>query len=478
MRIGRLSLAADVDRPAATPDGASLAASGAAVMTARAFSVVAALAQLPLLTRTLPPQDFALIAAAIATGTFVSLAAAESTTLAFQRFPGDVRDRSTYRFARRRILIGVFLSATVGLTIGFTLGQSQFVIASLGWGIGLAATRFASTAWLMWQRPWRYAWGIALTTGTRTVLLVALVLGGSDAFLAVALAGVASALAVVWTAPSALGARLVSRPWPRYLGLHLGLASAGISVVLNLDRVLLPHLTAPADAGRYAAMFAVASLGLGAILDIATTVLFPRVLHLWDAGSANRIVAARLTDATALATCAVSAAAVGALPFGLAALIDLLTGGTYLDQPVVACLLAATGLFAMGRQAGWILVFRLEARRLKSITLGASAVNIVLILGLVPWLGANGAALASISALVTYAIATQRAAAAPFSTTALSVALFVCGVLPFIVTTGWVSAVAAVVILSASGLGRRYVKGLAHVRRLGAVDRAPVRTST
>lgn len=382
-------------------EGSSRLSSGTAVAFAMAFSLIAAAVQLPILTRALSPHDYAFLVAAMASGTYFSLASMESPGLAFQRFPGMADNRGHYRYARRQsfhLTIAVlFLS---GLFILF-FGYRDTVLAAIGWGSGLAAMRLVAIAWLMWGSPWRYALTLAASTGIRTVVLITLITQRVSPMSAVCIAGVSSALVVLSISPRLRHVALPARPWPRFTGTTLALGSIGITMLANFDLIVLPHLTAAEEAGRYAAMTALATLSIGAMASAISTAIFPAALRQWENGR----------EQTVLTTCrrvqlfilAVGTAGIfTSLLLGETVLSRLL-GSRYAAAPLLACLVAAVTAYALGQQASWIHNLGMHSHIIRNSVILAVTVNIPLIFILSPHLGARGAAIASVACYGTYA---------------------------------------------------------------------------
>lgn len=182
-----------------TPRGAQakLRTQAVAVATARIASLLAAAIQLPLLTRLLPPDDYAFVAAALAMATYVSLLSGDATTLAFRRFPGSFDDRGNYAFGIRRIRNGFLAAALLVLTVGWLLSRWDLALAVTGWAAGLVGMRYVSTAWIMWQRGWWYAGNLMASTTARTAVLLCLLFTGSSTYMAVAAAGATSCCVAV-----------------------------------------------------------------------------------------------------------------------------------------------------------------------------------------------------------------------------------------------------------------------------------------
>jgi O-antigen/teichoic acid export membrane protein len=381
--------------------GSSRFASGAAVAFARIFSLIAAAVQLPILTRTLSPHDYAFLVAAMAGGTYASLVSVEAPSLAFQRFPGDSDNRGRYRFARRQYF--QLTIAVLCLSILFVLffGYQDIVLAAIGWGSGLAAMRIVSTAWLMWGSPWRYALTLAASTAMRTIVLILLIEQRTSPMLAVSIAGLSSALVVLFLSPKLRHVTLPARPWPRFTGTTLALGSIGITILANFDLMVLPHLTAPEEAGRYAAMTTLATLSIGAAASMISTAVFPRALRDWEGG---REWAVRTTcRRVQLFILAMGTAGICTSLLVGETVLGHLLGSRYAAAPLLACLLAAVTAYALGQQASWIHNLGMHAHVIRNSVILAVIVNILLIFVLTPRLGAYGAAIASIACYATYA---------------------------------------------------------------------------
>lgn len=322
-----------------------------AVAAARLVSAVSAAVQLPILTRSLPPAEFALVAALMAVATYVSLFSGDPTTLAFQRFPGTRRALTNYYFAAWRIAAAF---ALVGLAAGVALGlvvSRAFALGVVGWALGLAVARFTSTAWLMWGEPWRYSTNLMASTLVRTCVLLALVMNGFDALLALGAAGVASAAVALALSPRVRSARGVARPWRLSMGLVLALGSLGSTIIVSADKLIVPSVATLDDAGRYGALYQAVALTVGAALSIMGTALFPAVLARWDRGDVTSAVGVvRRT----LALCVVAAA----LTFAALALIgewliERVLGAEYVDMQMAFLIAAAACVYQLGQQASW-----------------------------------------------------------------------------------------------------------------------------
>jgi O-antigen/teichoic acid export membrane protein len=425
--------------------------SGSAVAFARLFSLVCAAAQLPLLTRFLSPSEYSGIAVAIAIATYFSLLSAEPIILGFQRFPGSDSERFNYAYALTWTLSAVAAAGLLVLGGGYLLVRTVDAFAFVGWGIGIAASRLVSAAWLMWGRPWQYAWNLMASTGTRTIVLLLAVLAGWDPMLSLGVAGLASAAAALSIAPRIAFVRRVwtSRPWPVSFGLNLALASLAFTVLSSGNLLLLPLFTPSDRVGMYAAMTQVGALTSAAILGLAFTVLYPRLRLAWDAGHRAAVNA----DLTAFQLAALFVALVTVFLVYVADhfLLKFVVPGDFIDGAVLAPLIMATAYAAIGQISSWSHQFQLDAGRVARETTMAAFVGIVTTLGLTILFQEQGAAIGTASGFLFY-LARMRAgthlpslvtmAAAGSFTLTLAVAF-----VPFV----WSNAVAYLALALAGG---------------------------
>jgi O-antigen/teichoic acid export membrane protein len=373
-----------------------------AVTCARVVSLLAAAVQLPLLTHDLSATEYAIVASAIATGNYVSIASAEPSTLAFQRFPGTLDERSSFRSARASIAKSASIVCCAAVVLGLLTHSTVALLAAGGWGMGLASMRFVSIAWLMWLSPWRYAVCLMMSTSCRTAVLVGLIAGGVNPEAAVGIAGIVSAAVGIGLAPRARGALRGEKRWPRGLGVSLAMGSAGLTIVVNLDQVLLPHLIRASLAGVYAAMANFGVLTLGGGLGLIVTNVFPRALREWDAGRQdavvhllNRLVALTIVLA---AFCALLLSCVGA-----AVLAEVTTSG-FVDVRLCVCLMYATAIYYVSQIQSWLTNFRLGYKWIRNSSVIAACSNVGMFFLLLPLIGIYGAAIATSGAFGVYGL--------------------------------------------------------------------------
>ncbi|WP_348788967.1 hypothetical protein [Leifsonia sp. NPDC080035] len=369
----------------------SVLGAGAAVGTARVFSLVCAAVQLPLLTALLTPAEYSLVALAIAVSTYFSLVTAEPMILAFQRYPGSRDDRGTYRYALTRSSAALLGFGIAIVAVAIFIGEWRTALAIVGWGIGMAVTRLVSTAWLMWADPWRYAVNLMVSTGVRTAGLVGLIVVGVEGALAIAIAGVASALATLALSPKVRGVIAPRRPpWTWQFGMHLAAASLAVTVLTSASLVMLPAFVSKTEVGRFAAMTQIATLTCGAVLGLILTVAYPALRRLWDDG--HRAVATTRLAFLAEVCLGCALGAIAVFTFGNFWIVRLVVGTDYLDGAIIPALTLGTALASMGQLSGWYHQFQFEAAVVSRRTWIAAVAGVVITAAGAWVLGTTGAA--------------------------------------------------------------------------------------
>lgn len=400
-----------------------LVGASSAVAAARVFSLLCAAVQLPALTAHLHPSEYSVVAVAIAIAAYFSLLSAEPVILAFERFPGSNNDRTTYRYALSRTGAYLCLAALLVVAGAHLLGYTTIAIGFVGWAIGISVNRLISLAWLMWEQPWQYAWNLMVGTGTRTAVLVGLILAGWDPLLSLGIAGAASAAAALLLSPrlhrAASGARNTGRPWSLGFGVNLALAQFAFTVLTNGSLLVLAAFVPSERVGSYAVMMQVSALTSGAVLGLALAVSYPPLRRAWDTG-ARASVQARLSALQQL--CLVVAAAFVFTCFvGDSFLLRLVLPDEFLDQAVLAPLIVSTAVAAMGGMASWHHQLELRAGRVARRTIVASVIGLGLTVALTALFQESGAALGTAGAFLIYLAIMQSGTRLPTSTVGLAV---------------------------------------------------------
>jgi len=435
---------------------ATIRGAGAAVAAARVVSLLAAVVQLPVLTRTLPAAEYGAIAVIMSLSIYFSLVAAEPATLAFQRHPGLPHERGNYAYALSKILPAAALAGLIVVVVGLISGEMESALGVVAWGLSLALARYTATAWLMWHRSWSYALNLMASTLARTAVLVGLVLAGFSGPVALILAGLASAAVSLLLSPRASFRRrnLPTRPWPRALGYFLAAASLGVTILSSANVILVERRVGAASAASFAAMAQLALLTSGAVASTLLTVIYPYLRRQWDDGEQDKVI--RLLRVTQLLMVIIAGASVVTLTVFDGYIAGIVVNRSLVDIPTLSVLVIAAVLGAIGQTSGWLLQFRLEARSLAIRTAVASAIALALLVALIwgaPIDPARGAAIATAVGFFVYAAMLRGRAALrePFVTVLFLALLGMALAAPFVplpVTTYAAAALGTVAMIA------------------------------
>lgn len=396
----------------------ALLGTASAVGFARIFSLACAAFQLPLLTRSLTPDQYSSVAIAIAIATYFSLLSAEPVILGFERFPGTRRNRFNYRYALRSAALHLAIGAIVVALVSLPFGRLEYAVAFAGWGMGIAVNRLISLAWLMWEQPWPYAWNLAVGTGTRTAVLVWLVLSGWDPLLSLGVAGSASALAALALSPrlrhDLIGDDAMRRPWAFKFGASLALASLSYAILSNANLLILNSFAPTTVTGKYAAMLQLSTLTSGAVLGLVLTATYPKLRRAWDAG---HTVFVQGSLATLQASClAIAAVTVIVCYAGDNFIVKLVLPAHFVSSPVLAPLIMSTAFATMGGMASWHHQLNFHVRRVAWTTGLTAAFGVSATLVLTALLGERGAAIGALAGYGLYLVAMQKGTRLPTKT--------------------------------------------------------------
>jgi O-antigen/teichoic acid export membrane protein len=403
------------------PRPQQLLGSGAAVLFARVFSLICAAIQLPLLTRVLPPGNYAMVAVAIAIAAYFSFIA-EPVVLSFERYPGSIDDRAIYRYTLTRSLFLMVSAAAVLLALAYPLGYLNEAIAFVGWGIGFEVNRVISFAWLMWQRPWQYAINLVAGTGVRTAVLLLLIVIGWNPLLSLGAAGLASAFAALLISPRVSLSRIpmerATPPWRASFGIHLAVAALAYTILTNGNLLVLTAFVAKPLVGRYAVMMQVSTLTSAAILGVILAVAYPPLRLAWDNGRRRSVHDAL----TVLQTACIAIASTVILVAYVADhfLLKLFIPSVYVDSAVLAPLIMATAFATMGGMASWHHQLGFHSGLVARRTVVASAIGIALTVLLTAIFQERGAATGALMGFLIYLVMMQRGTGLPPRTVALA----------------------------------------------------------
>jgi O-antigen/teichoic acid export membrane protein len=373
-----------------------------------------------LLARGLGPTTFGLYTTATTVVTLVQMISplgADSAALLFAARAGN--DRSRLKGTAQTVLLLGLVGGALG-TVTLLLGRS-FADAPLARALGIVAPAvlvgsLAAVLAAMLQAVGRFRSFVVATLvvwpmATLLAAVVGLAVGGIDAVLVAYVgAGVAALVALAWSAWGEFEALLTDRsvaPTRQVRALLSFSIPQSLSKMLwqfNLwtDVLMLSWLSTAADVGIYRVALSVAMLGSLPVMAL-TTAMNPRAAALVHAGEIDRLdhllkVATR-TLLVVLAPCFLLLALVPELFLGLfdpvyergaAALVTLVAGQT---------------LYVLTGPTGSLLAMGGYSRVNLANNVLAVALNVALNIALIPRMGVLGAALASLTALTTWALA-------------------------------------------------------------------------
>ena len=427
--------------------GGGIVVAGGAVGTARAASLLLAALQLPLVARLVPADQVATVPASVQLAGVVGLVVADPAVLAFQRHPGSATDRRGYRWALRRVLLGLTAGSLGTLSVGLAAGVTPLALGVAGWMLGVTLNRLSAIAWLMWGREWRCTASVLAGTATRTAVLLGALAAGLSAPLSLATAGLASAGVALLAAPR--GRDRVAAPGghPREgaagsagpggppglegpaaptlrLGAGLAVGQLGLQVLGTAPLLVATALLGAATTGPLGVATQVAAL-VGTALNLVTTVAYPRLRERWDSGRRGEATAtARLLVGSALALGAGSAAV---LVVGDAALLRLALPAELVEPRLVVAAIAASSLSTTGLVASWSHQFALRTGVVVRRSLASAAVAVALVVGGTVVDGTTGAVVGGLLGLAGYAGAMLRGSGVATAGTVAAVAVLAVG---------------------------------------------------
>lgn len=261
----------------------------------------------------------------------------------------------------------------------------------------------------------RISW-ISAADSVFGVLEIALLVGSAVTFRSVYVVMAASVAALALYQAVLLGVALHEgfRPafaWER-IGEYLRYAvplipSMGADEVLSRGDRLLVGLFMGADAvGLYSAIYALASLPM-MISTPVNNALMPKVVESWcngDRRGAGTYVGGTVQAMAVLVTAAAAFLAVTGTP-----LLRLLGAAGAVFLPSGLLVLVGVGSYALARVYAVVFVARKETGTFSLMWVSAGAVNVVLNLLFIPWLGIAGAALATAVTYLLLLSTTHRA---------------------------------------------------------------------
>ena len=394
---------------------------GSAYTAATLFQLSAAAVVLPLITRILDPDQYGLVALALGFQVVLAALVGAGLPAAITRmhFEPPERDGSVPVSVRLIVnTVGIAGAATLLIAASTPLwapylGPSVEQVVLLGVLLALPTAVLASVqAVLRAQEAARYFIAVALlgSLGAQLLGLAALQIEGPSP--SRYLVGYAAGIVVAAAVGAGLAGVRLTRPaasteFRDALSIGLPMVPHGLAVfVLALgDRVLIQILDGSSAVGRYQVAYAFGALTLAflaAVQNAWLPVTFSVGLHeRWSALSETTVLVARLAAYAAGTVALVS-------PLGLA----ILAPSAYEPRdlvPVAGIVAAAALPWAIYLPMVQVLLWHKRTRPLMWITPLAALVNLVLVAWLVPWVGLEGAALATLIAFGVQLVLTYRA---------------------------------------------------------------------
>jgi O-antigen/teichoic acid export membrane protein len=360
----------------------------------------------PVATRLLAPSQFGLVAASIAVMQVLVAIGGMQLQMAVQRryaAPGGERD------ARRLVTLAIAVALLVWVIADRTgpswapaLGLGDYPLPvryAVGWA-SMTAITYAALG-LLRSRDRLLAFATvsllqSVIAAALSLLLVVLVRrSASEYVLGQLIAQIAAAAAALgWTRPLALRRRDLAMAGDalRY-AIPLMPASLAVFVLEASDRLVVQHDLGAAAVARYAVAYNIGSIPL-ILLGALNTVWMPRVFALGD-----RDVRASVLRQSRDALYALLVPVVAGLGIGAPVLLRIWAPASYRpDDLLVVTALVASSSIALAGAMSHTRVLLVEGRTgpVATGTMLAAAVNLALNIALVPVLGIEGSALATL----------------------------------------------------------------------------------
>lgn len=283
------------------------------------------------------------------------------------------------------------------------------LLLGLGTALGLAASS-AQTVFVASERG-----GYVFLTRVPTALVTALagigvVLLGGDIVAAAAVTGVgAGLLGALWTYVLLVRNyqrprfRVAPREWPRVVraAVPFGLQEGLGQVIFRFDTVALAFLATSAVVGHYGAAYRI----LEATLFIAWSIGFA-VLPMYSYIDRTRGELERVYEGSLKLTLLLMAPVATTLFVCARPIIDLFYGlPRYEDSVSLLQLLAlAVAVYGFGHLAGLLVLVRRPGRLTVRASAAVALTNVAACFALIPWLGAEGAAIATLGSELLLAL--------------------------------------------------------------------------
>ena len=393
-----------------------------------AAQLSAAAVVLPIVTRLLGPSEYGVVALTLSLNVVIVALVGLGVPAAITReyFADDRPDE-----ARGRALVlstGLLALAGAGVVLAslpvwgpaVADGENLALVIGIGMAIPAATAAAASSLLLVQERPAAFTLVVLISSlGAQLLGTCGLLVLGREAvfYLAGFFAGVALAALVGLGVAGALRSRPASR---QVLSgaLALGLPTVPHSIALYVlalgDRIVIQAISGSSAVGRYQVAYALGGLG---------TVLLSALQRAWvpitfSAESQDRWPnLARMATLVVRLGALVAAGLVAVAPLGLAFLAPQSYEPADL-VPVVALVAAAAIPWAIYLPMTQVLFWERRTGSLAWITPVSAILNLILVLVLIPPLGLEGAAAATLAAVIVQAglcaLAANRVAGVPW----------------------------------------------------------------
>ncbi|MDP9387242.1 MAG: oligosaccharide flippase family protein [Actinomycetota bacterium] len=374
----------------------------------RAAPALFGLATAPILTRALRPDGYGRYTLLLLVASYASVVFGEWVIAGYQRFvlSGDAKEREAAEEAFAWTVFTLLTGSLVSVPfVVFSAVEVRDFLAVLALIWGLTLFQLVITRFVMAEDATAATVVQLLATALRFVVALAAALVVHSAAAVVLSAGLSllllSVVVLMGQQSTRLRLRVASLQLLASFGAFMLLTSVALNALATVDRFLLARLTTASVVGRYSAAYLLseqAVLVLPSVLFLAVT---PRVTALWEQG--RREEAGRLCTSIALLHLEICVPIVAALVLYGGAITRLAFGPAFQDASVPPLIAIGAVFLAISTYANLGLRMQKRTARQAAQAVAGLAVNVLLVLVLVPPLGATGAALATLAAYLAVA---------------------------------------------------------------------------
>ena len=375
----------------------------------RVVPTLLGLASAPILTRALGESGYGHYTVLILVAAYASVVFGEWIIAGYQRFvlSADPAERHAAEEAPVWCAVTLLTGSLLAVPV-LLVGDARFIdvaaVVTMTWG--LTFFQLVITRFVMAERSLAAMVVQTAVSSARLLIVVWIAVAGRSSAFLVLITG--CSLMVVCTA--FLRDRRHPLRRPRLVSLGRLLSFGGFMVITSIalnglstiDRFLLARLTSEAVVGRYSAAYLLseqAVLILPSVLILAVT---PRVTSLWEAD--RRRQAGELSTDIGLLHLELSIPVVVALAMFGGEITQTVFGAGFEETTIPGLVALGACFLAISTYAN--LGLRMERRtgRQAMQAVAALMVNVLLVLLLVPWRGAVGAALATAAAYLVVGV--------------------------------------------------------------------------